>query len=60
MSQEPVNDPQYWRDRAEQARSRAEHTKDSRSKRALQGIADFYDRLAEKLEQGPREDQTQK
>jgi hypothetical protein len=41
-----VYDPQYWRDRAENARSRAKQSKDARSKRMLQGLARAYERLA--------------
>jgi hypothetical protein len=38
---------QHWRDRAKQARDRAERMKDPQSKRMLLGLADSYERLAE-------------
>ncbi len=50
MASEP--DPQYWRDRAKEARAQADQTKeDRRSKQRMLGIADFYERLADRIEQ---------
>jgi hypothetical protein len=45
-------DPQYWRERAEEARARADQMNDPRTKRRLLGLADFYERLAGRLERG--------
>ena len=43
---------QHWRDRAKEARTKADQTKeDRRSKRRMLGIADFYESLAERIEQ---------
>ena len=47
---EPVYDPQHWRDRA-----KAEQAKGPRSKRMLQGIADAYERLANEAKRRLRE-----
>jgi hypothetical protein len=47
MPDEP--DAQYWRDRAKDARARA--MKDSRSERHILRLADFYERLADRLGQ---------
>jgi hypothetical protein len=44
--------PQHWRDRATEARSKADQLKeDRRSERRMLGIADFYEHLAERIEQ---------
>ena len=43
-------DPQHWRDRAKEARAKADQMNDRRSKRRMLGLADFYERLAERLE----------
>jgi hypothetical protein len=48
MAREP--DPQHWRDRAKEARARANQLKDPRSKRRMLGLANFYARLANRLE----------
>jgi hypothetical protein len=45
-------DPRHWRDRAKEARSKADQLKeDRRSERRMLGIADFYEHLAERIEQ---------
>ena len=41
-----LNDPEYWRDRAEQARALAEQTTSERTKKMMFKIADDYDQLA--------------
>jgi hypothetical protein len=48
-------DPQHWRDRGKEARAKADQMRDRRSKRRMLGIADFYERLAERIEQRLRE-----
>jgi hypothetical protein len=46
------SDPQHWRDRAKEARAKADRIKeDRRYKRRMLGIADFYESLAERIEQ---------
>jgi hypothetical protein len=42
----PIESPGYWRQRAEEARSRSEHTRDSITKALLLEIADSYERIA--------------
>ena len=44
--------PQHSRDRAKEARAKAEQIEDPRSKRMMLGLADFYERLAERIEVG--------
>jgi hypothetical protein len=51
MSGKDGDDWQYWRDRAEKTRAKADKTQDRRSKRRTLGLADFYERLAEQIEQ---------
>jgi hypothetical protein len=51
MPGEHGDDWQYWRDRAEKARTKADQTQDRRSKRRTLGLADFYERLAEQIKQ---------
>jgi hypothetical protein len=48
MAREP--DPQHWRDRAKETRARANQLKDPRSKRRMLGLANFYARLAKRLD----------
>jgi hypothetical protein len=48
MAREP--DPQHWRNRAKEARARANQLKDPRSKRRMLGLANFYARLANRLD----------
>lgn len=45
-----LSDPEYWRERAMQARAKAQQTKDPRTRKTLLGIADNYDQLAEQQE----------
>lgn len=51
MPAEPASNPDYWRDRARILRVKAEVAKDPRTKRMLRGIAEAYDRLAQRLEE---------
>jgi hypothetical protein len=45
-----LNDPRHWRDRAEEARNRADQLDDPQSKSAMLRIADDYELLAERAE----------
>jgi hypothetical protein len=46
-----VNDPKHWRMRAEEARALADKMSDQLSKEMMLGIAEDYDRLAERAEE---------
>jgi len=43
-----INDPNHWRDRAEEVRKLAEHMTDPESKRAMVRIAEDYEQLAQR------------
>src|SRR5262249_37363140 len=45
-----LNDPRHWRDRAAEARTRADQLDDPQSKSAMLRIADDYELLAERAE----------
>jgi hypothetical protein len=47
-----LNDVQHWKDRAEQARVQAEQITDPDAKRMMFGIAESYERLVLRAEQG--------
>jgi hypothetical protein len=49
------DNPQHWRDLAEQARAHAIKTQDPESRRMMTGIADGYDNLAWRAEAKLRE-----
>jgi hypothetical protein len=53
MSHPYINDPKYWRERAEEARSIAKLLNDQDAKRQLLAIAARYDRLADHIKQRP-------
>lgn len=46
----PIEDPDYWRHRAEEARTRVEQMLDSQTKALMLGIADTYEKIAEAYE----------
>ena len=45
-----INDPEHWRNRAEEARTLAEQMNDEMSKQTMLRIAADYERLAERAE----------
>jgi hypothetical protein len=46
----PINDPKYWRDRAEETRTHAEQMRDPNSRRRMLRIAEDYEELAKRAE----------
>ena len=47
----PIESPDYWRTRAEEARTRSEQMLDSTTKALMLGIADTYERIAKAYEE---------
>jgi len=45
-----LDDPQYWRDRAEEARALADQMKDAETKHIMLRVAEGHERQAELLE----------
>ncbi len=45
-----LGDPKYWRERADEARAVAVQMKDAHTKAVMLGIAQDYERLAERAE----------
>ena len=54
MSHPYINDPKYWRERAEEVRSIAKLLNDQEAKRQLLAIASRYERLADHIKQRPK------
>jgi hypothetical protein len=48
-----INDPAYWRQRADEARRLADQLTDAVAKQALQEVASSYEQLAELAEDRP-------
>jgi len=46
----PINDPKYWRERADEARTVADQTNDPKSKRKMLRIVKDYEELARRAE----------
>jgi hypothetical protein len=46
-----LNDAKHWRERAEEMRVRAEEMKDLKSPSIMLGVADDYDKLADRVEE---------
>jgi hypothetical protein len=49
-----INDPKYWWERAEEARSIAKLLDDQEAKRQMLAIAASYDRLSDHMKRRPR------
>ena len=49
----PVENPEYWRARAEENRRRSEQVRDKVTKALLLKIADTYERIAKNYEEQP-------
>jgi len=45
------NDPKHWRERAEEARARAEQMTDRDARQMMLGIAEDYEKLAKRAEE---------
>jgi hypothetical protein len=54
-SPDHINNPQHWRDRAEEARAKAELMSDHFAIATMLRVADEYDHLAEQAELRQRE-----
>ena len=59
MAKVPINDPKYWRERAEEARTGADQLTDPDSKRRMRRVADDYEELARRAEKRLRDRQQQ-
>jgi hypothetical protein len=51
MSTNPLNDPKYWRQRADATRAKAALLAEERAKEKLMRVVHEYERLAERAEQ---------
>jgi hypothetical protein len=50
MAESHINDPEHWRERAEEARVHAEQLTDPEAKQTMLNIADDYEKLAQRAE----------
>jgi hypothetical protein len=50
-AQRPRDDPEYWRERAKEARTHAHHLTDPASQRMMLELASDYDKLAKRAEE---------
>ena len=55
-----INDPKYWRERAEELCSIAKLLDDTAAKRQMRAIAARYDRLADHMQQRSKENKVVK
>jgi hypothetical protein len=55
MTGKDRNSPEHWRERAKKARAHAEELTDREARSAMCGIADTYDKLAERAEKIQRD-----
>jgi hypothetical protein len=46
-----LDDPRHWRDKAEEARTKAEEMGDSEARETMGRVADDYERLAKRAEE---------
>jgi hypothetical protein len=60
MPSHMFDDPEHWRQRAEEARVLAEQMSDAASREKMLGIAKDYERLAERAEQRAQEKRKEK
>jgi hypothetical protein len=60
MSHPFINDPKYWRERAEETRSIVQLLNDQEAKRQMLAIAALYDRLANHMKQQLRKFKTKR
>ena len=51
MAKTPTDDAEYWRSRAEEARTLADGFTNPETKRVLYRVAESYDQLAEQAEE---------
>ena len=54
MAKTPIRDPEYWRERAKEARVHAEQIADRASKKKMLKLAENYEKLAKRAEQRQR------
>jgi hypothetical protein len=55
-----VDNPEYWRARAEETRTLAESLNDKEARKIMLGIAKDYDRMADRAESGRQKNEQSK